>query len=128
MSNKLLATTSCTFKATPQGTWTPNMNIISPVFIPSIKIFVENKPLALQQITWTIIGCTLSGYTHSGGASVAPMLPTANKLQIESQGILRKEDFQMCSGIFIQNGTGTQLPCSCKIEIDNPGQTKIMGK
>ena len=126
-NNKEFATTESTFKATPTGAWTPKPEAIVAVFIPSTKMQAESKTIAMEKITWTVTGCTLAGHTHSGGANTEPMVATSEKCEIETKGIMRKGDKQNCQGTFIPIGGPPNVTCSCEIEIDVTGQTKLLG-
>jgi len=121
-NNKYLATINCTFKATSKGAWTPAVSNLIPTFNPSNKIIINGNAIATRQITWTITGCILSGDISLGGSSSTPISATTSKCVIENNGILRKGDKGVCNGSFQNAG-----PCSCDIEIDNPGQEKVLG-
>jgi len=99
--------------------------------VQSAKVKVLGKFALLDQITWQVPAgkCTLSGHTHTvPGAPTAPIMATAVKNKAEGKLVLRKGDQGACMGAFVPNSGGGPVPCACTFEIDDAGQTKVLGE
>ena len=99
------------------GAWQP-VGTANFTFSVSDKFKLSTKKVLYNTISWTIMGCVLTGKTHGGGASSSPIISTTIKTKIENFGVLRKEDVGICTGNF------EGIPCTCNFKISNAGQTK----
>ena len=88
---------------------------------------IKGKAVIINMLLWIITDCSFSGSTHViGVGSITAAM--AKKTTILKMKPLLKGDQGTCSGVFVNNATGAFIPCSCKIEIDDAGQTVVKEK
>ena len=123
MSDSFIANTHRIISISPQGAWTPG----SPVYIqtPAAKMKVNNIPVLVTQISWTITGCTAGAFTGGGGGSIPA---TAVKCKADNQSVMRENDTGQCQGVLTNPNTGATLNCTCEYKITNAGQIKVKGE
>jgi len=133
--SELVANNDLEITATPSGAWVPgDPNSASAMTLVKSPADSADAPdgtdVLCDEISWTVIpgACTLSGYTHTSGASVSPIAATAQKCKAKSLGlskaVLRKGDTGTCNGVFTPP-SGPTLACSCTFEITDAGQDKM---
>jgi len=107
---------------TPNGSWV----IGTPTYIKqlSTKSKLNSKFILRDVLSWTMAGCTLTGYNFvSGGGSINK---TAMKVKCEGLFPLRKTDNGQCNGSFTRSSPApTTVNCNCNFNITNAGQIKV---
>jgi hypothetical protein len=117
---KAIANIDRTMTITPQTGATPG----TPIYTQTVsKHHAPNgKGILINQITWTVTGCTKGVLSGGGSGSIqAISLET-----VENKAPLRLDDEGTCSGTL--TGTGGPQSCSCKYKITNAGQTTVEAK
>lgn len=92
-----------------------------------VNAMIDKKPILTTTLSWVASGCTFPPNTHTAGGG-AIMASKAKKTTFMKQKPLVKGDSGFCSGAFVNPMTGAPIPCSCKFEIEDAGQTKVKEK
>ena len=136
MALKEIATESRTITITPTGaaTWTPG----APTYTehPSDKVKAGGSKILLSRISWIMPAgvCVKAGYTHTGGATNAPIAPSITKvtevnLPMWNGNPLAKDDDGNCMGVFVEIAPpNLVVNCTCDFKISNAGQTESKGQ
>lgn len=112
------------------GGWSPgdysNFTAITESF--SDKVKAENKKVLKGAVlSKTAVGCSFSGYTFVSGVNV--INKNVDKSKVENEGCFKKGATGNCAGGFTLTASPfTPLACSCSLEIDDAGQTKVKTK
>lgn len=89
--------------------------------VPAGKAKAGGEKILTDKLVWTASGCTAPGGTCSGGGQ---MMETAEKVTCDGKGVMRKTDFGICNGT-AQLPLGATTPSTCRVEIQDAGQTKV---
>nr|BDD47398.1 hypothetical protein 9 [bacterium] len=95
--------------------------------IPCPKVKIDGKAVVTTSLQWFVSGCSsnmLSTASHTIGMG-SITAAQAKKSTLLKQKPLVKGDKGQCSGIFVDNTSGAFITCSCTVEIDDAGQTKV---
>jgi hypothetical protein len=119
---KLIANEDKTIQITQKSAGGPG--IANYTEIKSDKVTLNKKKALLTQITWTMLGCTYSGYNFVSGAG--NMQKTGDECFTKTKYFMREGDKGMCSGSFtLISPPYTPYVCSCEHEIKKAGQQKV---
>ena len=121
-----IATENRIIEITPKGGWSPS----EPLYVetPAIASKISGGMVLINQINWSIVGCTFAGHTHISGLSAKPIMATSKKVKCNGQLVLRKNDTGTCQGIFVNNSSGSSITCACDFKISDAGQTFVKGE
>lgn len=110
-----------TITITPNGGWTPGIPTYTEVEASAAE--AEGQKILVEQISWTMAGCVLSGGVFVSGAGL--MSASAQKVKCDGKVVMRLDDSGDCIGSF--NVSGVPTPCSCGFRITDAGQTSVKG-
>ena len=106
-----------------------NMNSFKPTAIESSTSKVGDKAVLTKEIRFEIVSysCTMPGFIHMSVNNITPIRASAKKCSADGNPCLLKLDMGDCTGTFQNPSTGATAPCTCKIMIQEAGQTLVKG-